>query len=323
MHRFMIAVMMICLVTTGLSHASPEQPTTMDDSGLSHLPDVIRRDIESWRERLASASCLKVVCETDETWANLYELDERGQPKVIAHERYQIHSWMTPDLVWMVVFQYDDGVVDTSSPYYQLLWKKETGSVWERTWLPDEQIYHIRKYQCENPLGPGDSLMVSRGCIHSTVMRSWLAGGRDLSACRSIALMREPNIAIVPPDPSQRGVWLDVFEKSFLRDESEDENELYRRHDFMLLARNEQGEPEVREWRTIVLTDPTHGGKRPHEIRAVRRFSYSFYNAPPQELSDATRAFAQEIEDALTATESDSHPNDKSIHQGNLKQHEM
>lgn len=316
MHRFMISVMMICLVTTGLSHAAPELPTTTDDSGLSHLPDVIRRDIESWRERLASASCLKVEFETDETWANLYELDEHGDPKVVLRERFQVHSWMTRDLVWMVVFRIIDDVPDTTSPYSQLLWRKDVGSVWERTWLPDDQIYHIRKYQCQRPFGPGDSAMVAQGCLHGSGTQSWLAGGRDLSACRSIALMRKPNIAIVPPDPSQRGVWLDVFKDSFVRDESEDENELYRRHDFMLLARNEQGEPEVREWRTIVLTDPTHGGKRPHEIRAVRRFSYSFYNAPPQELSDATRAFAQEIEDALAATESDTHSEDTSTDQG-------
>jgi len=278
---------------------------------ISHLPEAIQDDIRSWRARLEGARCLKVVMDTEQTWARLHELDEAGNPVVAHQERFQVHSWMTPEMVWMVVFARDaDGNVDTTTPHYQQLWKRDPGMVWDRIWHPDEQVYYVRRYactpenDCEAAYGPANSQVpTSRACLYATVMQSWLGGPRDLArrtSLQSVDLYRSPNLAIVPPDPSRDGVWLDVFDSSYKRDNhQDDDSRLYRRNDFMLLARNEAGDPEVREWRTIVTTDPDDNGRKPTQITAIRRLSYSLFDAPPAELLAGTTAFIHDVDQAV------------------------
>jgi len=245
-----------------------------------------------------------VVCDAEETWTKLYELDAEGRPVTAHQERYQIHSWMTPDMVWMVIFQYDGDVVDATVPRFQMLWRKGDATVWERTWLANEHVYRAHKRDCSTPFGPEQGGYPSRGCIYATGMTSWLAGGRDLSqrdiTVASVGLLRSPNIAIVPPDPSRDGVWLDVFSDALVRDLLPDnDRDLYRRNDLMLLARNDAGEPEVREWRTNVLTDPAFDGKQPQQITAIRRLQYKFHRSVPTELLECTAAFIEEIDRAV------------------------
>lgn len=305
MNRVLLGLMFLLSLPAVFAHARQSEPQYEAD--LSHLPAAIARDVEAWRQRLETASCLKVVCDAEETWTKLYELDLEGRPVVAHREHYQIHSWMTPDTVWMVIFPYEGDAVDTTIPHYQMLWKKEDSTVWERTWLVDEQVYRARKRDCSTPFGPEQGGYPSRGCIYATGMTSWLAGGRDLSqrdiTVVSVGLLRSPNIAIAPPDPSAEGVWLDVFTDALVRDLFPDnDRDLYRRNDLMLLARNDAGEPEVREWRTNVLTDPEFDGKRPQQITAIRRMTYTFFQSPPTELSECTDDFIEEIERAVAKT---------------------
>ena len=67
----------------------------------------------------------------------------------------------------------------------------------------------------------------------------------------------------------------------------------------MLLARNEAGAPELREWRTIVVVDPAVGGQKAQRITQTSRFSYQFLDAAPEELATATTRFAADIEHAI------------------------
>jgi hypothetical protein len=69
----------------------------------------------------------------------------------------------------------------------------------------------------------------------------------------------------------------------------------------MLLARNEKGEPEVREWRTLVLSDETDGGKKPTEITGTRRFQFDFYDQATPELEATVRAFVADVEAGVAA----------------------
>jgi hypothetical protein len=69
----------------------------------------------------------------------------------------------------------------------------------------------------------------------------------------------------------------------------------------MLVARNQKGEPEVREWRTLVLTDPKEGGKKPTEITGMERFKYDFFNEAPPELGATVRAFVADVEAGVAA----------------------
>src|SRR5690606_38303078 len=101
--------------------------SAVDESSLAHLPDSVRHDIEAWRRRLLQARCLKVVCETEETWANLHELEEDGSPRVVLRERFAVHAWMTPDSVWAVIFPYQGDTVDMSRPVFQQYWSAQRG----------------------------------------------------------------------------------------------------------------------------------------------------------------------------------------------------
>ncbi len=304
MNRFLIGLTLLLLLPVGLVHA--RQSGSQYDSDVSHLPDVIARDIEAWRDRLETAVCLKVVFDAKETWTKLHERDAEGRPVTAHQEHYQVHSWMTPEMVWMVIFQYDGDVVDLTTPRFQMLWKKQDATVWERAWLEEEHMYRARRRDCSTPFGPEQGGYPSRGCIYATGMTSWLAGGQDLSSrsitVASVGLLRSPNIAIVPPDPSRDGVWLDVFSDTLVRDLfPDDDRDLYRRNDLMLLARNDAGEPEVREWRTNVLTDPEFDGKQPQQITAIRRMTYTFHPSAPAELLERVAAFIEEVHPAGTA----------------------
>ncbi|HHN77252.1 MAG TPA: hypothetical protein ENK11_01065 [Phycisphaerales bacterium] len=68
------------------------------------------------------------------------------------------------------------------------------------------------------------------------------------------------------------------------------------------MSRNAAGEPEAREWRTIVMTDPSSGGKTPTEITGIRTFKYRFFEHPPELLIRSTEAFRADF-DAATRSQ--------------------
>ncbi len=250
-----------------------------------------------------SAACLKVVCDTDETWTNLHELSERGTPRRVHHERFQTHSWMTADSLWVVIFPFSDGVIDTSRPVLQMYWNKQQKKLWRRIWNQNTAAYAVSSTPCDEPYGPTTPGLDCRGCIYAATTESWLAGGNDFAertiSLSSIALRRRPNIAIVPPTQDAAGIWLDVFKDSVARNEDTQPGSLYRRGDYMLLARNDAGEPEVREWRTIVMTDPSESGKKPQIITGIRRFAYTVHDSLPQQVVTASRAFVDELDRSI------------------------
>jgi hypothetical protein len=283
------------------SAKSPAAASATDESSISHLPEVLQRDIASWRERLAAAKCLKVVLETDETWANLHELDASGNPRIVHREQFSVQSLMMPGSLWIVVYPFKDGSVDTKRPVFQAYWNAAAMTVWERVWDEQAASERTHKYDCDEEYGPTNISFGARGCIFASATQSWLSGPKELqnrSSVESIALYRRPNLAMVPPDPTQPGVWLDVFWDTVKRNEDTAPNSLYRRHDFMLLARDDAGLPEVREWRTLVLTDQKNGGKSPQQITGIRRFTYTFLDAEPAESKAAREAFVEDVERA-------------------------
>jgi hypothetical protein len=298
MSMSLIGIMLLAALS-----GTPSLPTT-DQSDITHLPAVVQKDIESWRDRLSSASCLKVVCNTEESWNNLHELDANGSPRLVQRERFEIHSWMTPDEAWVVIFPYEGDHVDTTKTLFQQYWSRREAKVWDRTWNAEANVYRATIYPCDEASGPSSPSFVSNGCIYSTVTTSWLAGPADLLArdttVQSIALARHPNVPIVSPDPSQSGLWLDVFRETPTRDEDPDPQSLYRRADYMLLARDAAGSPELREWRTVVTSDESQGGRTPQVITARRTFQYAFHDAVPAELRDAVKAFVAFVESPAT-----------------------
>jgi hypothetical protein len=294
-----LALLVAVLVTLAAGFQDVKVPDE-----LAKLPLVVQRDISAWRVRLASAKCLKVVLDTSETWTSLHELGADGSPTLLRSERFCFHSWMTPDSVWVVGFGYQEGKLDTSQPVFQQYWSSGAAKIWERVWSPTAGCYTVRRYDCKDPFGEGSPDFPSaQGCIYSSVTSSWVAGPVDLAnrsaSVRSVAFLRRPNLAIVPPDCSQTGIWLDVFKEEVQRDEDRAPESLYRRRDLMLLARGRDGAPALREWRTIVTSDPTHSGQMPQQITGIRRFSFDFYEAPPPELAGATHTFVTEVDRAI------------------------
>jgi hypothetical protein len=274
---------------------------------IDHLPEQVQEGILGWRARLQEAKVLKVTTETDETWARVYELQPDGSPKQTRRERFIFHSWMTPDTVWAVAFGYKGDVPDNERPIYQMYWSGKEHKVWERMWIESKQAYRVRKYQCDDPYGPEEPGFAefTKGCIYISSLKSALAGGTDLadrsSNVHSIAFNRHPNLAMVPPDPKQAGVWLDVFWELVPRNVVSEPGRFSRRHDFMLLARNEKGEPELREWRTLTLGDAKAGGKTPVELTGIRRYRYDFYDQAPPEVGATVRAFVADVEAGVAA----------------------
>jgi hypothetical protein len=274
---------------------------------IDHLPEQVQRDILAWRTRLQGVKVLKITTEIDETWARVYELQADGSPTQTRRERFNFHTWMTPDTVWAVAFGYKGDVPDTEKPIYQMYWSGTDRTVWERMWIEKKQAYRARKYSCEDPYGPEEPGFVefTKGCIFVSSIHSALAGGTHLAdrsiGTRSMAFYRHPNLAMVPPDPRQAGVWLDVFSESVPRNESTEPGRFYRRQDFMLLARNEKGEPELREWRTLKLADGKEGGRKPTEVAGTRRFQFDFYDQAPPELEATVRAFVADVEAGVAA----------------------
>ncbi len=274
---------------------------------IDHLPEQIQEGILAWRARLQEAKVLKVTTETDETWAKVYELQADGSPTQTRRERFNFHSWMTPDTVWAVAFGYKGDVPDTEKPIYQMYWSGKEHTVWERMWIESKQAYRVRKYQCHDPYGPEEPgfMQFTKGCIYISSLHSALAGGTELAdraiGTRSMAFFRHPNLAMVPPDPKQAGVWLDVFQETVPRNVVSEPGRFSRRHDFMLLARNEKGEPELREWRTLTLGDAKAGGKTPVELTGIRRYRYDFYDQAPPEVGATVRAFVAGVEAGVAA----------------------
>ena len=76
---------------------------------------------------------------------------------------------------------------------------------------------------------------------------------------------------------------------------------MYRRNDLVRLSRDGEGLPVVSEWRTVVLTDPEDGGRRPTQITGVRRLSYAFFGAPPAALRESVGAFGRDVDEILDA----------------------
>jgi hypothetical protein len=296
---------------TAASSQSPPAPaaqvttkTEEDEASIAHLPAAVQRDIASWRERLTQARCLKVVCDTDQTWDNLHELEGDGRPRRVRRERFSMHAWMMPRSIWLVVFPYKGDDPDTSTPVFQQYWSAERSTAWERTWWSESKSYNVRRYPCDEPFGPTSPRFDSKGCMIGGIAESWLAGPRDLAGrcitARSMALMRRPELAMVSPETDQPGLWLDVFSDTEKRNqEQRGGNSFYHRQDLMLLARNEAGAPELREWRTIVVVDPAVGGQKAQRITQTSRFSYQFLDAAPEELATATTRFAADIEHAI------------------------
>lgn len=276
-------------------------PSVADPASLAHLPASTQQDIEAWRSRLAGAACLRVECETDETWANLHQPGPDGSPRLVAPERLRIVSWMTPDSVWMTVHAVGDAGQVQAHPVLQQYWSQEAGQVWERTREIDAEEAEARRYSCPGPDDVEAGAFGSRGCIYATTTQSWLAGPADLAlrttSVPSMAFFRRTNLAMTPPDPSQPGLWLDVFAESVPRDQDAAPESLYRRQDFMLLARDSAGRPEVREWRTLVLTDETNAGRTPQQITGIRRFRYEFAETIPAGIR-AEEAFVREVDSA-------------------------
>jgi hypothetical protein len=302
---FVFAVLALGVVSLGSGKVDSGHQPEPEGGSIDHLPEQVQRDILAWRARLQGAKVLKVATETDETWVSVHELGPDGSPMLKVRERFSIHSWMTPDSVWAVIFGYKGDVPDTEKPIFQLYWNGKERRAWERIWVEAVGAYRVRSYDCGDPYGPESPGFQSRGCIFSTTLRSWLAGGDQLAdrsvTAQSVALLRHPNLAMVPPNPKEAGIWLDVFWKSVPRDQFPEPERLYRRHDFMLVARNQKGEPEVREWRTLVLTDPKEGGKKPTEITGMERFKYDFFNEAPPELGATVRAFVADVEAGVAA----------------------
>ncbi|MEZ6244033.1 MAG: hypothetical protein R3B57_13435 [Phycisphaerales bacterium] len=267
---------------------------------ISHLPVAVQDEILEWRSRLESAACLKVVADLDETWERMDQLDERGDPVVVRRERFQCHAWMTPDMLWLVIFAYDGEHVDTATPRTQILWERESRLVRERYWDEQENVYRMVRYMEERPWGPENAHLVTKGCNYGSLMESWLVGGPGLEdrclSFQSYALMRTPNLAIVPPDHTESGVWLDVFRVGYERDTQVEGDKLYRRQDFALLSRDENGEPVVSERRTIVMTDQKDGGARPTQIYGTKHLAYEFYQEAPEQLTTSVSAFARDID---------------------------
>ncbi len=280
------------------------RPEPVDTASIAHLPDGIQHDILAWRKRLTEATCLKIVCDSDQTWADFAQLDASGSPHVVLREHFIIHSWMTHDVLWAVIFGVKDGAADETTPLFQEYWDAKAGKAWERLWVPETSSYTVRRYECAEIGGPPSPGFPSHGCNFAGPMNSWLSGPTELGerviTVRSIALLRLPNLAIVPPDPTQPGVWLDVFTDKYVRNEDDEASRsLYRRRDFMLLARDAASRPEVREWRTLVLSDPKQGGKEPQQSVGTNRFTYTFFETTPPELRQATDSFVRDVELAL------------------------
>jgi hypothetical protein len=179
-------------------------------------------------------------------------------------------------------------------------------------WMPEKEMYRARKYECREPYGPVDCEFYTRGCMHGAVLQSWIAGGISSLApghpIHTKGLLRRPNLAQVPPGSTNGGVWLDVFHEVVPRNEEAGQGTFYRRQDFMLLARNELGEPELREWQTRVVTDQRAGGMKPQEILATGCYNYSFTDAAPREIVDGATAFRSQVEQDIKPDHSSAGP---------------
>lgn len=270
---------------------------------LTHLPQPVADEIVAWRNRLATADCLYVALDTDQTWSNLHELDAQGSPTLSFEEHFHTVAWMTPDSLWMAIYP----PADHAHPLDELVWQNDT--VWERWWSPDDNTYHTRRYTAADPNGPTDAAYPTHGCIYASSLSSWLVGPQDLSerdtTVRTIALMRGVDLAIVPPDPDAPGVWLDVIDTNLERDSHPEPDSLYRRNDFMRLARNDAGEPELREWRTIVMTDSDSAAQTMSQIVGISRFHYDFRDTLPAPAQRRMQELRTQVDTGVDAGESD------------------
>lgn len=297
------ATMLLGWSTSGVHSSCATPPpvsgaSEVKEASVSHLPAAIRQDIEAWRERLENAVCLKVVADTEEVWESLYELDADGSPKVLHRERFSVHSWMTRDSLWLVIYAMNGDRPDTSAPLVQLSWSADQHRAWERLRTGDG-AYRDRVFETTDEAGPENINFGAKGCVFATVTTSWLAGPKSLESrsisVRSVALMRRPQLPIVPANPRAHGYWLDVF-RDAPRNEDPTGSSLYRRSDHMLLGRDGDGRPELREWRTIVTSDESGPGESAQRITGIRRFTYTFFDRVPAELSAAAGKFRAEVE---------------------------
>lgn len=205
-------------------------------------------------------------------------------------------------MLWMVVYAYKNGRIDTATPQTMLLWERETGLVRERYWDPDTSSLVDTQYIEERSEGPSfPNVLTSEGCAYGTVCSSWLVGGPSLedrcTTVHSVALMRSPNLAVYPPQSSLDGVWLDVFKDNIVRDAHPgNPDRLYRRHDQMLLSRNDDGSPEVSRWLSVAMMDRDNDGKTPTLTRVSRSLSYTLCSELPREVTEQIEEFKTEAD---------------------------
>jgi hypothetical protein len=288
-------------------------PPARAQTNVDHLPEAIRGEVLAWRARLDSARALKVVSDTDQTWQRFYQLEADGRPHLGRREQFQAHSWMTAEGLWFTVFPVVDGKVNLELPRSQIYWDLETRIVRERYWDEQAEVFRAHRYvETDYEFGPGDARVAGcKGCIDATILNSWLvidpAAGKGSGSREAVALNRTPDLAVIPPESGEPGIWFDVFKELPERDREPSESDLYRRNDLVLLSRNAAEEPEVREWGTIVMTDPERGGQEPAQIIGSRRFRYEFHEDLPEAIGLGIRAFIHEIDLAADSGAAHSH----------------
>lgn len=282
------------VVALAVSPAPPEAGPRID-----HLPSAVQEDISAWRARLAEARCLRIECRTEETWSNLHVLDGDGSPAVIARERFRVESWMTPGALWASVTPLTERDEAAGPPAIELYWDAARGRAWQRIRPLDGSAAESCSFECTDPAELDIPMIGSNGCIYATGLQTWLAGAGWITACesaKSAAFLRGAYLALTPPDAEAPGLWLDVFREAISRDDDPAPESLYRRQDFMRLARDVGGKPVLAEWRTLVLTDESSGGLRPQQITGIRRFSFEFLDSLPARTRADIDAFIRDIE---------------------------
>ncbi|MCC6971554.1 MAG: hypothetical protein IT434_15185 [Phycisphaerales bacterium] len=277
------------------------------DPGLAHLPLAAEKEILAWRARLDAVGCLKVITNLDDAWFDLNMIDSTGSPSLQMRERFQIHTWMMPDRLWAVIYPYKNEQPDTTFPIYQVYWSAEKQMVWERTWSSTNKSYDVFRTKVDaSANGPEREHFEARDCnfavgTHNILTdRDRLKSGVRLDPSNqysTMALARSPNTPIVPPDPSEAGYWFDVFSDTVERDsEPNDPERLHRRSDCMLLTRDADGLPELREWRTIITADRKGNGRLAFRVVWTNRFEYEFHAHPPEELAGVTASFVRDVD---------------------------
>ncbi|MCC6228276.1 MAG: hypothetical protein IT432_03510 [Phycisphaerales bacterium] len=292
----------------------PAQPSAAVESprdpGLAHLPLAAEKEILAWRARLDKVACLKIVTDLDDTWSDLNKIDQSGSPARVSRQRLQLHSWMMADRLWAVIYPYKDEQPDTTFPIYQVYWSAERSMVWERRWSEPNQSFDVFRVEVDSTsAGPEWPHFDAQGCAFSTgleslvAIRSMCLSGRRKteSGLYSGFSVRNASLPLIPPNPDCAGYWLDFGnEETIVRDtEPDDPERMHRRSDCMLLARTQGGQPELREWRTIITADSKGNGQLAYRVVWIRRFQYEFHDRMPDHLAAVMSSFVGDVDKAV------------------------